>query len=475
MKKLLLVFLMVLLFIVPGCANVDDIIDDDPSDQDIYQALFNSNSKVTVYIDIEEEELEKLQKDYEKYQAMSSKSPIYRKCNVTFTINDYVYTIEEVGIRMKGNTSRTSFYSKEDGIYNLIHYKLSFSETFDSDEYGDEKKIWASDEERELRKDRLFAGMEKIDLKWNKSYDATHIREIYAYKLYRYFNLVAANATLCNVLINNLNKVESLGVYTLYETIDKLFLERNFSYYKGDLYKVGWGKDNNGASSGGTLLENTNHPNSIGKEDEDKLYFPIYDIKTNKKKTNHESLKSLISEINHENFSGVDMDYFLKFMALSYLVGNPDDFRSHYNNYYIYFNNSLMILIPYDYDRCLGITKDWNPFKAMTEVDPNSLYTTDLGENVNPIVRKVLSDNELKGKYNNYLVEFCNDVMFSYDSFYIYYQTYYNNYHTLVQPTIERVSNQYIEFSLIESTSKTSTNENYSINLYFDDIKKIIK
>lgn len=475
MKKLALVFLIILIFGVAGCVDIEEGKDQNPSEVDIYQALFNSNSKVTVYIDIENKELEKLQKDYEKYQAMSSKSPIYRKCNVTITINDDEYTIEEVGIRMKGNTSRRSFYSQEDGIYNLIHYKLSFSETFDSDEYGDEKKVWLSDEERELRKDRLFAGMEKIDLKWNKCYDATHIREIYAYKLYRYFNLVSANATLCNVLINNLDKVESLGVYTLYEPIDKLFIKRNFAFSKGDLYKVGWGKDSSGAGSGGTLLESTNHPNSIGKEDEDNLYFPIYDIKTNKKKTNHESLKNLITEINQGNFSSVDMEYFLKFMALSYLIGNPDDFRSHYNNYYIYFNDSLMVLIPYDYDRCLGVTKDWNPSNAMTGIDPNSLYTTDLGENVNPIIKKVLSDEVLKEKYNNYITEFSNDIMFSYDSFYIYYRTYYNNYHLLVKPTIEKVADQYIEFSLHESSSKTSTSENYSINLYFDDMKNIFQ
>ena len=57
-------------------------------------------------------------------------------CDLVITINSDQYYINEVGIRMKGNTSRSNFYDENSGIYNYIHYKLKFTETFDStDDY----------------------------------------------------------------------------------------------------------------------------------------------------------------------------------------------------------------------------------------------------------------------------------------------------------------------------------------------------
>ena len=35
--------------------------------------------------------------------------------------------------------------------------------------------------------------------------------------------------------------------------------------------------------------------------------------------------------------SVVDMDYFVKYEAVSYFVGDPDDARNNYNNHYVYF------------------------------------------------------------------------------------------------------------------------------------------
>lgn len=486
MKKrfIFLLFLCVFIF---GCGLNDDLPSDEPggdlipdeeltplTDEELYQALFDINSKVNIHIKIDSDQLYAIQKDYEKYSAMGSKSPIYRMCDLVITVNDYVYEIEEVGIRMKGNTSRRNFYSSENGIYDLIHFKLSFSETFDGDEY-DEKLVWESDEERELRKDRLFAGVEKLDLKWNKCYDATHIREIFAFEMYRNFGIVAPHVTLCSVQIDNLGKRESLGVFTLYECVDKIFIKKNFEYDDGDLYKIGWGLDMNNNHSGGTFLTTTNHSNSIGVEDEDKCYFPIYDLKTNKKKSDHSSLKTLITEVNSDNFDGVDMEYFLKFMALSYLIGNPDDFRTHYNNFYVYFNDSKMVFIPYDYDRCLGITKEWNPSNGMTGLDPNGLYTTELGENVNPIIKEVLSNSNLKELYNNYLIEYANSDFFTFDNFMNYYNAYYKNYNKLVKPSIEAISDKYIKFGTIEHSYPNSTSENYTISKYLIAIKREVK
>ena len=69
----------------------------------------------------------------------------------------------------------------------------------------------------------------------------------------------------------------------------------------------------------------------------------------------------------------VDVDNFLRFAAVSYFMGNPDDLRNNYNNCYVYFlkSSGKAVFIPYDFDRCLGINREWNPSgHTMTQDDP---------------------------------------------------------------------------------------------------------
>ena len=106
--------------------------------EDDFINLFSADVKVELRLDISDEQLSLLQSDYEKYSSFGSKSPIYRKANlyVKMTLpngNVKERFIEEVGVRMKGNTSRTDFYNSNDGMYNLIHLKISFGETFDKE------------------------------------------------------------------------------------------------------------------------------------------------------------------------------------------------------------------------------------------------------------------------------------------------------------------------------------------------------
>lgn len=348
-----------------------------PTDQknDVYQQLFDRNYKVELNLRMEETEIAKLQADYERYSAQGSKSPIYRMADLDVTItapdgSSTVYTIDQVGVRMKGNTSRTSFYNEDEGIYNLIHFKISFQETFDKEEYyGTDALKWDSDESREARKDRTFATLEKMDLRWNKCNDGTYIREYYAFEAFRENGVLSPRTSLASVDWAGLH----MGVFTLCEPVDKVFLKRNLPQQQqgGDLYKLGW----TGHGADFTRID------SIGVENEDTGEFYVYDLKTNKKKSHHEDLKSFISALNSghmtkEKFAElVDVDNFLRFAAVSYLLGNPDDLRSNYNNCYIYFPpEGGCLFIPTDYDRCLGVTHEWDPTgNAVTTDDPFGL------------------------------------------------------------------------------------------------------
>ena len=339
----------------------------------IYDQLFDPDSKIEIDLDMEKSQLRQMQADYEHYKEMGSKSPIYRRADVTISITTAggttCYRVRDVGVRTKGNTSRNSFYKEEEGgIYKYIHLRLDFQETFDdAGYYGAEAVQWPSEEARLARKDRTFATLEKLELRWNKCYDATYIRELYAYELYRSEGVLAPRAGLATFNWNDAN----MGVYTVVEPVDKVFLEKNLKQedWDGDQYKCGWTWQ--GA--------NFTNLNSVGIENEDNGEFYCYDLKTNKKTSQHESLTALINgltkgNVTKERFAElVDTDYFLRYAAVSYFLGNPDDLRNNYNNCYLYFLKSTgkAIIIPYDYDRCLGVTCEYNPSgHGMTTDDP---------------------------------------------------------------------------------------------------------
>ena len=393
---------------------------------------------------------------------------------MTFIINGKEYFYEEVGIRMKGNTSRRSFYNSNDGIYDMIHYKLSFSQTFDNEDRYESPKVWDK-EERKLRKNRLFAGMEKLDLKWNKSLDETYTREYWAYSMYQDFGVLAPNITPVNLNLNYRNKDENLGVYYALETVDEQFLEKRLAkkHLGGDLYKVGWGY-----GMGGDLTTKT--INYIGVEDEDSGYFPIYDLKTNKKKSDFSLLKNLINILNIKNDLSevVNLGYYLNYEAISYLVGNPDDMRNNKNNYYIYFlkDTNQAIFIPYDYDRSLGITHEWDPTgNAMTSFSPYSKRTSVDSGNAdaqnNPLVLKTIAKGgnmELILEYRKLVLAGKNSKYFDINEFNKAYEKNRTKYQNLTQSSIDRLAHKNVGFTKNET-------KNMAISEYLSKKHKTIE
>ena len=395
----------------------------DPDELATFEAFFNPENHVAMHLDISKDELRKIQQDYEKYSSMGSKSPIYRMADLYITIttpdgNSKEFVIEQVGVRMKGNTSRTHFFDESSGMYNLIHFKVSFEETFDDAEYyGSDALVWTDDAARDARKNRTFATMSKIDMRWNRNDDPTYIRETYAYELYREFGILAPHTTLASLDIGS----DHAGVWMIYEPIDKTFLEKNLSpeALGGDLYKLGW------TNEGATFTKFK----SYGVEDEDACQFFIYDLKTNKKTSDHSALKNLINTINSssckkESFASVvDVDSFLMFSAVSYMIGNPDDLRNNYNNCYIYFraDTGKMIIIPYDMDRGLGVNT-WNHYgNGMTNDSPFQNYNV-CGEQRNPLFKKSIQNGGfLQSEYVEALKLVANSTMLTNDEFVKWY------------------------------------------------------
>ena len=437
------------------------------SDEEIYQQLFDPNSKLEINLDMSDAELQKLQEDYERYRNMGSKSPIYRLSNLTITVTTdrgtVSYLIKEVGARMKGNTSRTSFYNKDEGIYKYIHFKFDFQETFDDEEYyGSDCKVWESDEARKDRKDRTFATLEKLEMRWNKLYDSTYLKESYAYDVFRSEGVLAPQCNIGALIWSG----AAMGIYTVQEPVDELFIERNVpeADQGGDLYKLGW-------TSEGATFTNTN---SIGAEDEDKAKFYVYDIKTNKKKTDHSALINMINTLNNgrvtkESFASVvDVDNFLRFAAVSYFMGNGDDLRNNYNNCYVYFlkSSGKAVFIPYDFDRCLGVNREWNPNgNSMTKDDPFGN-----GNQQSPLFRySVDKGGYYTQEYTQVLLEVAENDLLKAESFEARFNIAKNLYQNQVKPGRNLKNAEGRDFSFdLNRTGSASGGDNMSFKDYMN-------
>lgn len=335
------------------------------ANSDEYLNFWNPSTELKLEINMSSESAN-FMNTYQTNHDDSTYHDYYVPCNVSLTINGNKQTFEEVGIRCKGNMSRQTFLN--DGHFTenkLSHFKLSFKETFDDDEYStieqlqQFKKTWEDDSARKKRKKRTLFDMEKIDIKWNRNDDTTKSKQAYALKTFRDNGALAGNATLANTYLSVGNDTPINVTYEVLETIDDVFIKRHFNTTKskGDLYKCTYtdkGPANFSASS------------VIGKEDNTIGYHPSYDLKTNKKTSDHSSLKNLINVMNRNSLSAseykteiekvMDMNYFMKYESIAYLLGNFDDMRNNANNYYLYFTSATNIayVIPYDFDRCLG-------------------------------------------------------------------------------------------------------------------------
>ena len=478
MKRALAAFLLCIL-ILAGCANVPVSPPTQPDSTDISQMqlfdmLFDIENKIELQLDMADTELQKMQNDYNKYDRNGSKSPIYRKADLHISISTpngscYSYTVPEVGVRMKGNTSRTDFYNANERIYNIVHLKLSFQETFDDAAiYGTDARLWTETERLE-RKERTFATLEKLDLRWNRCDDGTYLKEYFAYEAYRQNGVLAPHTNLCSFDWAGIH----MGVFTINEPIDKVFLSKYLptEAQGGDLYKCGW------AGSGNASFTDTY---SIGIEDELVGQFYAYDLKTNKKTSTHAALTNLIQSLNREDLTKdrfaelVDLDRFLPYCAVSYLLGNPDDLRNNYNNCYIYFraDNGKVMVIPYDFDRCLGITAHWNPTgDGVTSDNPfgNTTLADGQPQKSPLILYSIAAGGHYVREYGQILASICEGDWFRYENFAEIYKIAKANYADDTWPSKDfyNTAGLYLTFDIDRSSDFSSTG-NISIQEYLD-------
>ena len=429
----------------PSTTASGDVTTNPADDVDpLYAALFDNANYHKITISFSRENFDKLIDDMQNYndQFGSYRDNTIQEVDILYEDGDGNVIEEfEVGFRTRGNifSRRLPVYFDDHGNiagYQQVSFQLEFNDTFDYPENSTEYKA--------LKERRLF-DLEQLNFKYVRADDTAIVTEIAAYELYRAAGLVAPDTALTVVYFDIDGDVIPYGLFTMVEPIDDVFVRRYFGKNQdgsiGDLWKCVW------QNGGPATLETLNawdydgfDNDRLGVSDYNAGYRMDYQLKTNKDTSDFSSMLSFMERLNDPtvtNFKNVlnqalDVDTWLKTLAVAFLVGNPDDYRNDANNYYIYFYEGVAVYIPYDNDQCLGF--GWNPFG---DQDWNLSYTVNLDIYYNRtaqswisyddlvLVKNVFRYSDYQAIYEDYLDEFTDseDGIFDYDAFLSEYLT----------------------------------------------------
>ena len=392
--------------------------EDDPELILLYDTFYNPSSDVRITINIKNNYLS---------QALSNGGPydddhpdngkthdIYSPCDVTIKINNETREYKEVGIRVKGNLSRKDVDTCwEDGRFNgQLSFKLSFSTTFeDNPSYNPSTPV-------ATLKARRFGKAKNFNIKYNRNLDQDFVKEDYANYIMREEGLLAQRMNNVKVVFKTETYTTNEFLYSAQENIDAQFLNKrlNKASQEGDLYKAAWKYRTD------AVKLNNNNNGLFGVEDCTKNKYFTYNLKTNKNNSNMSNIKNTIGMLKKYTSGAsqdelkatleeyIDTDYLLKFMAMEWIISNPDSLRFNYNNTYFYFssNNGKMYPIMYDNDRCFGIIEGWDarPFTRF----PTSTKTSSGGDQEDPLYWKTILKGNKSSQYA-YIVNYRNKYL----------------------------------------------------------------
>lgn len=320
----------------------------------------------------------------------------YVQATLSFVKDGETTVIDNVGLRLKGNTSRR----RPEGSYCQMHQRDNTD--WHHAHFGVNLRKFADDDAHTIQ------GVRKLHLKWFKD-DPAYVREVFCYELFRRAGVwTAVRDNYCRLWLHveGDSKEAYYGVYELMEPIDKHYLKdrkNRFGSNKGYLWKC-----RNSAAG-------LNNPNGDIWYDDDTDDRHAYTLETQTEEFDSARVQLVnfmnkLNSLNDNEFyiwiqQVTDMDLLLKTYAVNVAVGMWDDYWNNANNYYIYFNGKGLtgykfFFIPYDYDNTLGTS-----LRCGVQDDAGQQNPLNWGNNNNRLIARILRFNDFKQKYITYLKE----------------------------------------------------------------------
>jgi len=296
------------------------------------------------------------------YQDENLESDVEFSARFVFNDGTVCDTIDSIGFRLRGNTSR---YSQKKS------FKISFNTFTDGGKYY---------------------GVEKLNLNGEHN-DPSIMRAKVCWDILRKWNIPAPRSNHVQLYING----NYYGLYLSVEHIDEEFAKARFSNNDGNLYKCTYPAD---------LVY-------LGPAPDNYKYLSgdtrAYELKINEEQDDYSDLANFIDILNNtpdeelvckldEVFNVYD---YLKVVAVDILTGNWDGPLYNKNNFYLYHNTQTnkFEFIPYDLDNTLGV--DWMGIDWTTR----NVYQWSPDDAPRPLYTRLMANQELRNQFTYYIKE----------------------------------------------------------------------
>lgn len=325
-------------------------------------------------------------------------------------------TINNVSISPKGSSSLRNIYidSDENGNKNRYSLKIKFGKYID---------------------DQTYLGLDILNLNNNYS-DPSQMKDYLAYSMFRKMGIPAPLSCYVLVTVNG----ENYGLLHAVEDVKKGFLNRNYEG-QGQLYKPensqltkindDYDEKLQAAMEEGNdipaqdikqMLENIS-PYSNGADlrytdDDSDSYSEIFDNdKTNSKKDDKKRLINALKNLSQKDIeNSVDRDDVMKYFVVHNFTSNYDSYLSKFNhNYYLYENNGILSMIPWDYNYFDVMATDERAamFHSLTtthiDIDIDNPLTVPTDSR--PMWSWIVDDENSLNQYHSYFDSFLSDCI----------------------------------------------------------------
>jgi len=218
-------------------------------------------------------------------------------------------TVSNVAVRTKGNSSLNS-------VAQTGSHRFSFK--LDLNKYVSGTSLH---------------GQKKFVLN-NGFKDASLMQEHLAYRLMRDFGVPAPRTAFVDLWVGG----EHMGLYTLVEAVDGDFVDDHFAIADGDSYKpeVGTGE--------------------LRDQGDDITAYRQLEPESNQDTTDHGAFLALIRAINRGESltAALDVAEAIDYLAVSTALVNLDSYQGMGHNYYLYEQESVFTVIPWDLNEAFG-------------------------------------------------------------------------------------------------------------------------
>lgn len=278
-------------------------------------------------------------------------------------------TINPVGFRLRGNTSRAS-------------KKKSFKVSFNTFTNGGK-----------------YHGVEKMNLNGEHN-DPSVMRSKIMWDILRRWDIPAPRANHVRVYING----NYYGIYINVEHIDEEFAKSRFGNNDGNLYKCLYPAD---LAYRGADPENYRIWNGSRW---------VYELTTNEEEDDFSDLAEFIGILHNSDAAALSCNLdrvfntpdYLKIMAAQIFCGDWDGYIYNRNNFYLYHNTRTgkFEYIPYDVDNTFGI--DWFGIDWATR----NIYTWQPGGDQNrPLYDRIINNPVLRGQFSFYAAQLISSTL----------------------------------------------------------------